>query len=125
VGDRHIIALAVGVLAVVVVGPLLYYGALRDPKMEPYETKGGSPSRLDGEDAAVDALAISEARRLDPRRPVYVRGYLLAPYDDSTRLCTGLERSGLCREPSLVLDTSAVDLHGSPALESGCCSLGL
>jgi hypothetical protein len=45
--------------------------------MQPYETKGGSPSRLDGEDAAVDALAISEARRLDPRRPVYVRVRLL------------------------------------------------
>jgi hypothetical protein len=92
--------------------------------LEPYETRGGSATRLNGEEAAVGALAISEALRLSPHRPVYVRGYLLAPYDDSPRLCAQLERSGICRAPSLVLDTSAVDIDASPALESGCCSTG-
>lgn len=92
---------------------------------EPYETKAGSPTRLNGDKAPNDALDVSEALRRRPQGPAYVRGYLLAPRDDSTRLCARLERSGLCHGPSLILDTSAVDLDAAQALESGCCSLGL
>lgn len=93
---------------------------------EPYETQGGSATRLDGTKATVQALAVSEAVRLDPQEPVYVRGYLLAPRDDVTRLCTRLKENGDCRgAPSLVLDASKVDLDAARALEAGCCSLGL
>lgn len=93
---------------------------------EPYETESGSATRLDGTKAAVHALTVSEARRLRPQRPVYVRGYLLAPRDDEKRLCTRLEESGDCRgAPSLVLDVSRVNLDTARALKRGCCSLGL
>ena len=90
----------------------------------PYETKDGEPTRLDGEKATGEALSIAEAVQLHPKEPVYVGGYLLAPFDDAHRLCTQLEETGRCREPSLTLDTSAVDLFEADALEEGCCSIG-
>ena len=93
---------------------------------EPYETDGGSATRLDGTKAAVQALTLSEAVRLRPQKPVYVRGYLFAPRDDEKRLCTRLKESGNCRDaPSLVLDVSRVNLDAARALKAGCCSLGL
>lgn len=93
---------------------------------EPYETEGGSATHLDGTKAAVQALTVSEALRVRPENPVYVRGYLLAPRDDETRLCTRLTESGDCRgAPSLVLDSSGVNLDAARALEAGCCALGL
>jgi hypothetical protein len=93
-------------------------------ELEPYETKDGNPTRLDGEKTTVAALDIAEAGRLHPKEPIYVRGYLLAPFDDAHQLCTQLEQTGLCRQPSLTLDTSAVDLFEADALEEGCCSIG-
>ena len=93
-------------------------------ELQPYETKDGEPTRLDGEKATGEALGIAEAVRLHPKQPVYVRGYLLAPFDEADQLCTQLEETGLCREPSLALDTSAVDLFEADALEEGCCSIG-
>jgi hypothetical protein len=92
---------------------------------EPYETRSGSATRLDGSKATVRALALSKAVRLYPQEPVYVRGYLLAPPDDEHRLCTRLEENGACRGDSLVVDTSRVDLYGAPMLEEGCCAIGL
>jgi hypothetical protein len=93
-------------------------------ELQPYETKDGEPTRLDGEKSAGEALGIAEAVRLHPKQPVYVSGYLLAPFDDADQLCTQLEETGFCREPSLTLDTSAVDLFEADALEHGCCSIG-
>ena len=93
-------------------------------ELQPYETKDGEPIRLDGERAEGEALGIAEAVRRRPKQPLFVRGYLLAPYDDTDRLCTELEETGLCREPSLILDTSAVDLFEADALEHGCCAIG-
>jgi hypothetical protein len=94
--------------------------------LEPYETESGSATRLDGTKAAVQALTVSEAVLLRPQKPVYVRGYLLAPWDDERRLCTRLKEGGDCRgAPFLVLDVSKVNLDVARALEAGCCSLGL
>ena len=56
---------------------------------EPYETESGSATRLDGTKVAVHALTVSEARRLRPRKPVSVRGYLLAPRDDRSAYARG------------------------------------
>jgi hypothetical protein len=92
--------------------------------LQPYETKDADPTRLDGEKTAVDPLDIAEAVRRHPKEPIYVRGYLLAPFDDTHRLCTRLEQTGRCHDPSLSLDTSAVDLFEADALETGCCSTG-
>ena len=93
--------------------------------IEPYETQGGAATRLDGSKATVRPLAVSEALHLHPEEPVYVRGFLLAPPDDDDRLCTRLEENGACRGDSLVVDTSRVDLWSAPALEAGCCAIGL
>jgi hypothetical protein len=109
--------LLLGLLATVLIGC--------GGSIEPYETRGGSATRLDGSKATVETLAVSEALRLHPEEPVYVRGYLLAPPDDENRLCTRLEESGACLGDSLVVDTSRVDLYGAPALEEGCCAIGL
>ena len=91
---------------------------------EPYETEDGSATRLDGTRPPIQTLAISEAMRLHPRRPVYVRGFLLAPFDDKPRLCARLRETGACHG-ALVLDLSRVDLRVGDVVEAGCCSLGL
>ncbi len=88
-----------------------------------YEKKEGEPNRLDGEKSTGEAMSIAEAVRLRPKEPVYVRGYLLAPFDDVHQLCTR-QQSGRCHAPSLTLDTSAIDLFEADALEAGCCSIG-
>jgi hypothetical protein len=108
---------------------VLVIGGMRacmDVKVRPYETSAGWPTRLDGEQTTVDALDIGDARRLHPEEPIFVVGYLLAPYDVAPpRLCTRLEESGLCREPSLPLLADVDLLTEAPALEHGCCATGL
>lgn len=94
--------------------------------VEPYETRDGSATRLDGTKVTIPALAVSEAIRLRPQEPFYVRGYLIAPPDDEDMLCERLQETGDCRgAPALVVDTSRVDLWGAKALEEGCCAIGL
>jgi hypothetical protein len=108
--------------------PLVVYAALAAGcanSPEPYETEDGSPTRLDGKDTEIRTLTVSQALDLARREVAYVRGYLFAPRDEATRLCTRLDESGLCGGPSLVLDASQVDLETAPALEVGCCALGL
>ena len=90
---------------------------------EPYETESGPATRLDGTTPATHAWTVSEVVRLQPRRPVYVQGYLLAPRDDKPRLCTRLTEPGACHG-ALVVDLSGVDLPVGDVLEAGCCSLG-
>jgi hypothetical protein len=119
-----VLAFAAALIAIPLVFAALPKGC-EGSRPEAYETKAGKPTRLNGNKTAVDALDVSEAVRLQPQGTVYVRGYLLAPRDDSTRLCTRLEKSGLCRKPSLVLDASEVNLDGASALEVGCCAIGL
>jgi hypothetical protein len=92
--------------------------------LEPYETEPGAATRLDGTKAPVQGLSVAEALRLHPQEAVYVRGYLLAPYDDKPRLCTRLSETGKC-DGALVLDLSGVDLEVGDTLRAGCCSLGL
>lgn len=92
---------------------------------DPYETQGGTPTRLNGSEATVRALTVSEALHAHPSEPVYVLGYLIAPPDDEHRMCARLEKSGACRGDSLVVDTSRVDLWAASALEAGCCAIGL
>jgi hypothetical protein len=93
--------------------------------LEPYETEDGPATRLDGTEHTAQVLAPSDALRLHPQQPVYVRGYLLAPPDDVDRLCTQVEKGGVCGGAYLIVDTSRVDSYASPALEAGCCALGL
>jgi hypothetical protein len=92
--------------------------------LEPYETTRGSATYLDGKVSTVPSLALSEVVKQERQNAVYVHGYLLAPRDDEPRLCTRLEKSGACRSPSVILDTTQVHLDGAEALEHGCCSLG-
>ncbi len=92
--------------------------------LEPFETESGSATRLDGIEATVQALSVAEAIRMRAKKPVYVRGYLLAPPDDVDVLCTRLVENGLCLGPALVLDLLRVDLDGARALEHGCCAIG-
>jgi hypothetical protein len=107
--------------------PLVVFAALAAcaDSPEPYATKDGPPTRLDGKGTHVRTLTVAEALSLARREVAYVRGYLLAPRDDVPRLCTRLSESGVCGSPSLVLDVSQVDLDTAPALEAGCCALGL
>jgi len=115
-GCSNLLAAALPLLALLAGLPLLVLisWALRGAgdSTEPFETKGGTATRLDGTKATVQAVDISEAVRLHPREPIYVRGYLLAPPDDEDTLCTRLKEDGDCRgAPSLGLDTSSVELE--------------
>jgi hypothetical protein len=94
--------------------------------IEPYETRDGDATHLDGTKARPEAWSVGDALSRRPRNTVDVRGYLVAPRDDEARLCTRLAESGECLDgPWLVVDTSRVDLDAAPALEAGCCALGL
>lgn len=109
--------------------PLVVFAALAAGcanSPEPYSIEDGPPTRLDGKDTDIRTLTVSEALHVARRKVAYVRGYLFAPRDEATRLCTRLDESGpVCGGPSLVLDASQVDLENAPALEAGCCALGL
>ena len=122
--DKNWIGLAAMGLAVVVLVTAVLSGCAGS--LDAYETEDGSPTFLDGREPNVQTFTVSEAVRLRPEGPVYVQGYLLAPRDDDTRLCTVLNSHGHCRgAPSLVVDPRRVNLDGASALEAGCCALGL
>ena len=89
-----------------------------------YETSEGPATFLNGREARVESLDVSEALRLPSPVRAYVRGYLYAPFDDRPQLCARLEESGGCRGASLYLDASAATFFNAAALEVGCCATG-
>lgn len=94
--------------------------------IDPYGTRGGFATRLDGAKAPPEAWSVREVVARRPTEAVYVRGYLIAPRDEEARLCTRLADSGECRGgPSLIVDKSGVNLDAASALEAGCCAVGL
>jgi len=110
------------VLFVVVLVLLIASGCGGSP--DPYETEPGAATRLDGGKPHLRSVTIANSRRVKGRQVIFVRGYLLAPRDDRTRLCSRLEKGGACRD-ALVIDASRVNLDASAVLEAGCCSTGL
>lgn len=94
-------------------------------ELDHYETRDGGPTRLDGSEVDVDALTVAQAQGRRDREPVYVEGYVFAPSDEPSRLCTRLSERG-CDGPALPIDMSQLDLAGDRgrALEHGCCAIG-
>jgi hypothetical protein len=87
------------------------------------ETREGPATFLNGREARVESLDVSEALRLPSPVRAYVRGYVYAPFDERPRLCARLE-SGGCRGASLDLDAWAATFDNAAALEVGCCATG-
>jgi hypothetical protein len=89
---------------------------------------GGSAetTRVDGSGARTASMTVADAVSRSQRTLAYVRGYLVVPVDDVSRLCTRIPEHGGCEAPSLELANRQDDLRrlAGPVLEHGCCARG-
>jgi hypothetical protein len=115
------VLLAVLVLAVIA-GVLLMRGHARHPI--PYMAHDPGVFLPNGKPAP-SSISIARALASREHRPRLVHGYLSAPMDDVSRLCTRFN-GGACAGPALVI-ANLRWVDGAPAIEGiehGCCSVG-
>jgi len=120
---RPKIAVLMAVVALaIIVGVLLTRSHARHPI--PYMADDSAVFLPNGKPAP---SSVSIAQALDSKEPSprLVRGYLSAPMDDVSRLCTRFN-GGACAGPALVI-ANLRWVDGAPAIEGiehGCCSVG-